>query len=157
MSKLENLKIEGARILFKNFSGRPDKFHVSGGERTFSVVLNPEDAETLSDMGWNVKYLAPRNEEEMPLPYMQVKVNYGDYSPRVYMLTKGGKPLLLNEETICTLDSAELVNVDIILSPYEYDFAGRHGIKAYLKTGYFTIEDDFGGKYNMREDDNMPF
>ena len=63
------------------------------------------------------------------------------------MIANGVKTIL-NEDSIGTLDFAELRNVDLIISPYWWNFAGKSGIKAYLKTGYFEIEEDvFAYKY----------
>lgn len=145
-----NIKIENARIIFRNFSGRPDKFNTAG-DRTFCVLLDDSTAKSMADEGWNIKWLPARNIDETDTPYLQVKVKYGDFPPKIYKLVPGGTPVLLNELTVNDLDTDEIVNADIILSPYHYEFAGRQGISAYIKTGYFTIEDDFGGKYSSNE------
>ena len=49
---IENIKIEGARIVFRNLSGKPDKFNPQGGKRTFAVVIDdPEFAQSLKEEG----------------------------------------------------------------------------------------------------------
>ena len=56
--------------------------------------------------------------------------------------------LLRLQDSVKTLDWAEIEKADIAINPYEYDVQGRHGIKAYLKTMYVTIqEDDFEDRY----------
>jgi hypothetical protein len=83
----QNLIIENARIIFRNFSGAGDKFNREGN-RNFSVVIDdPNMAEDLVRDGWNVKVLKPRDPEDEPTNYLPVTVNMNG-NVRVRMVTK---------------------------------------------------------------------
>lgn len=154
---VENITIENARIIFRNLSGKPDKFNPQGGKRGFSVVIDdPKFAEELIKEGWNVKQFKPRDDEDgEPGHFLQVKVSYSDKSnPHIYLCTKKSKTML-NEDTVGSLDYAEISSVDIVIRPYEYDVRGMQGVAAYVKTMYVNVvEDEFADKYDYEE---VPF
>jgi len=153
-----NVTIEGARIIFRNFKGEATQFN-RAGDRNFCVVLDPDTAEMLRADGWNVKYKDPREEGDDPLIYLKVKVAFGNYPPTIKQITSGGATRL-DEDTVMVLDTAAIENVDLIISPYEYEVNGKHGVAAYLKKMYVTIaEDDLDKKYARFESDEegVPF
>lgn len=143
----KNLKIENAKILFPNFSGAEKAFNPKG-RRNFCVLIDPEIAGTLSDVGWNIKMLKPREEGDEPLPYLQVAVSFEHKPPKVVLITSGGQTIL-NEDNIGGLDWADIEIADIVVSPYAWSVSGKSGVKAYLKTAYITLaEDDIEKKYS---------
>ena len=154
--RLDNIVVENARLIFKNFAGEESKFN-RAGNRNFCVILDGDSAEDLRRMGWNVKALRPREDEDEPTYYLQVTVAFGNFPPKVIMIS-GKTKTVLDEESIDTLDYAEIANVDLIIRPYHWEVNGKEGIKAYLKTMYVTIEQDvFAGKYDCLDDEDLPF
>lgn len=142
----QNIAIENARIIFRNFAGEASQFNARG-DRNFCVLIDNDAAPALANDGWNIRYLKPKDPDEQPQAYLKVKVNFGQVPPTVLLITAKNKKRL-TEDNIDVLDWAELKQVDLIIRPYNWEVNGKSGVKAYLKSGYFTImEDEFASKY----------
>lgn len=146
--RVSNIRIEGAKLIFRNFSGNETEFNTEGN-RNFGLVIPEEMEEELKADGWNVKRRPGREEGDPDLIYLPVKVKFGKIPPIIMMITSYGK-VSLTEDTVGQLDWARIINADIVVRPYNYPaMAGRpSGISAYLKALYVTIEEDeFESKY----------
>jgi hypothetical protein len=134
--------MEGVRIIFRNFAGKEGQYNREG-DRNFAVLLDDKTAQAMAEDNWNVKWLQPRGEEEEETPqaYLPISVNFKGRPPRIVMITSRGRTHL-DEDSIEMLDWANILNVDLIVRPYEWTVNQKSGVKAYLQSIYVTIEED---------------
>lgn len=146
------VSLEDVTIGFRNFEGREGPYNKTG-ERSFAVFLDNDTAKELAEQGWNIKF--PKDvektdpDQESRNPYLQVSVGFEHFPANVFLISNGN-PTKLSEQEVAMLDWAELENVDLVIRPYEWSVRGAVGIKAYLKSGYFSIVTDrFAAKYGL--------
>ena len=151
------LKIENAKIFWTNFAGK-ERENNPAGKRNFCVEIPEDIVKNLKADGWNVKYTKDSEEYGGPKPYIQVEVKYGDYPPKIYKVTSRNKTLL-DEDVVGDLDTDEITNVDLYISPYHWTVGSKSGIKAYVDKMWVTIEeDDLTKKYaNYDDEESLPF
>lgn len=162
------LKIEDARIIFRNFAGAGSTFNREG-DRNFALVIPTEEiAEMLINdknadgAGWNVK-IKPSNEEgEPPRMNMMVKVKFNDNGPNIYL--KSGKAMIrITEDKVKMLDNIRIQSVDLDIRPYDsivngkaYRTAYLAGMKVTQAIDRFTEEYEEYMQANSNEDE-LPF
>jgi len=132
-----HLQIDDATLIYKNFSGRGDKFNREG-DMNFSVrIYDEEITEALRNdankfgIGWNVKSKPPREEGDAPFMHLPVKVRFNSRGPRVVLIS-GGNKVELDEMSIKCLDDIEIERVDLDIRPYDDELNGRPFRSAYL-------------------------
>lgn len=126
------LQINDARIIYRNFAGRGDKYNREG-DRNFAMVIPDEElADRLVDEGWNVKKKDPRDEGDTPFMYLPIKVKFNDRGPTVHLVT-GNRRNRLSEESVSCLDNIDIIAVDLDIRPYDWEVNGKCGRTAYLQ------------------------
>ena len=68
---LDNISIENAKIIFRNFKGEGSKYNRPGA-KNFCVIIDAETANDLKRNGWNIRTLPARDESEEEVHYLQV-------------------------------------------------------------------------------------
>ena len=156
------MQIDDAKIIFRNFEGRGDKFN-RDGDRNFSLLIeDPNTADAMIEKGWNVKIKPGRDADEEPFMRLPVKVKFTDYGPTVY-LNSAGNVVKLDEDSIGCLDNIEIETVNMDIRPYDWEVNGRTGRTAYLQSMEVVQRiDRFAAKYgnNRRDEDEdglLPF
>lgn len=145
------LQIDDARIIYRNFAGRGDKYNREG-DRNFAVVIPDEEmANELTNLGWNVKIKPPREDGDTPFMFLPVKVKFNDRGPNVYLKT-GNVQNRLDEESVGLLDNIDIIGVDLDVRPFDWDVNGKQGRTAYLQSIRVVQDvDRFAG-----DDNNFP-
>lgn len=142
------LQIDDARIIYRNFAGRGDKYNREG-DRNFAVVIPDEEmAKELTDRGWNVKIKPPREDGDTPFMFLPVKVKFNDRGPNVYLKT-GNNQNRLDEESIGLIDNIDIIGVDLDIRPFDWDVNGKQGRTAYLQSMRVTQDID---RFAARDD-----
>lgn len=150
MGDAQNIVMENAQIIFRNFKGEAGPFN-NPGDRNFCVVLTPEQAEILREDGWNVKFPEPKEDGDVRDPYLPVAVKYNHYPPNINVITSAGRQHL-GEDTVDMLDWADIASVDLTIRPYNWEAAGNTGVKAYVKSMFVILnEDPLERKYALQE------
>lgn len=149
---MAKLYFSDVRIWGLNFSGNNDPFKT--GKLGFNMNIDDEDeARRLEADGLNVKWPKPRPdidpEEDFRKPFLSVKVKFGNYPPKVVLISNGNNTLL-DASNVGMLDNIILEHVDLVLNTSKYEVNGRSGISTYLNAGYFTMQTDrFIDKYGI--------
>ena len=145
------LQIDDARIIYRNFAGRGDKYNREG-DRNFAVVIPDEEtADELTNLGWNVKIKPPREDGDEPFMFLPVKIKFSDRGPNVYLAT-GTRMNKLDEESISCLDNVDILSVDLDIRPYDWEVNGKTGRTAYLQSIKIIQELDRFAESNMNEE-----
>ena len=150
VDEAKTFMIEDAPIIFRNFAGKEGQYNREG-DRNFAVILPDQIASQMLEDGWNVRYLAGREEGDEDTPYISISVNFKNRPPRVVLLTSTTRTQL-DEDAVEVLDWADIQTADLIARGYDWDVNGKTGTKAYLQSLFVTIEEDaLERKYSINE------
>ena len=127
------LKIDDARIIYRDFSGDRTKF--SNGKRSFSVLIDdPHIADLLEESGYTVKRPVNDANDGQSLPmHMKVNVKYNAYGPGIYLVTNGIMTKV-PEERVEDLDRIRIISADMDVRAYDGEHAGKPFRSAWLNS-----------------------
>ena len=153
------LRIDGARITFRNFEGRGDKFNAPG-KRNFAVIIEDDEIkdallEDKNEYGtaWNVKIKPPREDGDDPFMFLKVNVKFNERGPAIYLQT-GNVMNRLDEDSIGMLDQIPIAYVDLDIRPYDDESASGPFRAAYLQSMKVVQDlsgDRFASQYASRD------
>lgn len=152
------ISIENTQFIFKtNFSGDPARDSFGSDIRRVNIKIpSAMQARDMIDEGFNVKQTKPRDGEEegfVPEYFVSATLNYDtNWPPKVYLVSGGAEPVLMDEETVGSLDMCYIRNVNVILNPYHNPKTHRSSL--YVRTMYVEqdISDDpFAARYRNEE------
>lgn len=154
----ENVKLDDVFIGrggWRNFSGTVNENNRSG-QKKFSVFLPEELANTLKDIGWNVKRKPPYQEGGDELIFLDVFVDYDHYPPCIRLKSYDGESQLLSNDTVGLLDSVDIARADLEIRPYNWEVNGKTGCKAMVHELTVTAKPpkrSFNASLHRRDDE----
>ncbi len=147
MPRVNDINITDGEIAYSNFSGRPTQFKPEGGERTVTFVIPPEIVEDLKADGWNIREQVFANDPDREPRYLlEARLTFRTRNgqprdPKIFIV-RSDSMVHMTEETIDTLDRADILSVDAVLGPSYWEWGGRRGIRAYVNSMYVTIKEN---------------
>jgi len=151
---IEPLIVKDARIVMKtrNFSGNNPGQYDRPGARNFSIFLDPEkvDIQKLREEGWNVKTGTPNREDpdDIPSSFLRIHANWfplddsrSGLNPMIIKIV-GGEQIRLDEETVKSLDSDEILKCNLTITGRYMDSPTYKGVVAYLKKMVVQVSED---------------
>lgn len=162
------LSLKSARVGFKNFRGLEGDYN-RAGDRNFVIFMDPEEAKILEEEGWNIKWPklsleevdAGEENQYRRDPYLPVSVDMVKYPANIFIVredpqspsanAQGFVTTQLDANSVDVLDTAIILNADVVIRPYNWSVNGNSGVKAYLKNMYVELdEDEFSSQYGIR-------
>lgn len=178
LTKNDRIVLRGARILggqFRNFGGERRPPYNKNGQRVFAVeIADPELAKAMSEIGWNIGVLEPREDGE-PTYFVSVKIGFKADNPNIrhdpLVEQYSGKTIRdgkisykyrtrLDAETIGGLDEAEIESAKVEISPRPWiTDEGEEKISAWLRSLKVSISDmdEEDDDFPMYRDEEVPF
>lgn len=145
MPRVSNINITDGKIAYSNFSGRPTNWNPDGGVRNVTFVIPDEVAQAIKDDGWNIREQVIDDEGNIRY-LLEAKITFRTRTgqprdPKIFIV-RNDSLVHITEETVATLDRADILSVDAVLGPSYWEWGGRKGIAAYVNSMYLTIKEN---------------
>ena len=159
--------LNNTRFIFRpNFAGDSTKDKFGSTTRKATLVIPDKNmADEMLANGINVKVLDPRDATEEPVYFVTVIANFNSkVPPKMYLVSGGNEPVLLDEDTVGEIDNSYVLNVNASLNPWFNENTGKTSL--YIRNMYVELEvddDPFASLYRNRtvdgvqDEDCIPF
>lgn len=147
MPRVDNLNIEGGEIAYSNFAGRISDYN-ENGNRTVTFVIHNDIAKKLIEDGWRVRRQEFPNDPDRPPRYlleatMTFRTKDGrPKDPKIFIVRDDNSFVHVTEETVGTLDAADIISADAVIGPWYWERNGKSGIKAYINSLYIKVKEN---------------
>ena len=133
------LKVEGAQIRFKNFSGVGSEFNTPGNRNFQLIIEDPMFADIVARNGYNIKEHPSTDPNDPPYWTLQCNVGYKAVPP-VINVYEGDRCTSLTEETVGILDGARIQYIDLLINGNAWEKLGKTGVKAWIREMHAVLE-----------------
>lgn len=169
MDNIDNIVIDNASLVLRNFSGKAIPPYTPEGQRSFSVRLDVETTLQLANAGWNVKIKQLDDGSEVGYLRVYVAFDKPQYPVKIVQLIVADgvvtSKTFISPESAGNIDFLDIKNIKLEIRPRVWtNQRGESGVKAYLKTMYYELVPDiFEAMYtyneglNGAEDGGLPF
>lgn len=139
----------------RNFKGQEKRHQATGrivngeGNRNFLLYLDNETAEELAGYGCEIKYTTPRDENDIPKPFIQLIVSYYLKPVEVHTIANN-VDTMLDEAHIKILDDVDFQNLGLVLEfgKEKVHQNGVHYVPVYVSQIWAEITPNyFGARY----------
>lgn len=159
-----NVEILGG--VWRNFAGVKTKYSAQG-KRFFNLRLTDDQAEHFKELGANVKWREPKDENYDGFWYMKVGISEADnedFRSYIYIIDDKGRKSLKEGDALAHLDRMRFLASDMSLRRYYYsedtDEFSYFVRRAYLKPVVTLSEMEKAYEQNfvtVEEDEEIPF
>ncbi len=145
MPRVNDINITEGQIAYSNFAGRPTQFNPNGGVRTVTFVIPNDIADQLKADGWNIREQVINDDGEVRY-LLESKLTFRTREgkprdPKIFIVRDDGL-VHVTEDTVDTLDRADILSVDAVIGPSYWEWGGKKGIAAYINSMYVTIKEN---------------
>lgn len=139
---IDDLEIENAQIKwpFSHFDGKKDVFNEEG-QRNFTIIIPPENAQFLIDEGWPIRESKTLEEDDPPEYLLKVHISYKYEPPKIFLIKGNRKVRVEKESELSDISRSTCDNINVIISPSRWVHGAKTGISAYAKEIYATVKE----------------
>lgn len=114
------------RGVWRNFVGQ-------NGDYGFTVFLPESLYNDMAEEGWYVKHKEKYAGDQREFS-LDVSFRFDKYPPKITVITNDGATMIMSEDNISLLQTADFERVDLVVRPYNWQKDGNSGVSAKVET-----------------------